>query len=187
LWLGIATFSIAYNPTIREGLAMADINIPSIVSKLYELLEPVESTMRKRAIKAALTMLGDDDPDMEPEQRGGRRVERLNNNIGENDFPQKVQIWMKSNSITDDHLQHTFHIEIGKVQLIAGELPGKTGKDRTISAYLLTGLTQFLETGEAKFDDKTARGVCKAHGCFDEGNHSYNLKGKGNLIGGTRE
>jgi hypothetical protein len=179
--------SILCNRTIREGLAMADIDIPSVASKIYELLEPLEPTIRKRAIKAALTMLGDDDLDTEPEKRPSKQSENPNRTTIFNSFTQKVQLWMKSNSITESDLEHTFHAENGKVQLIAGELPGKTGKERSINAYLLTGLTQFLETGEAKFDDKVARDVCKEHGCFDQGNHAYNLKGKGNLIGGTKD
>jgi hypothetical protein len=166
---------------------MAKIDIPSVASKLYELLEPLEPPMRKRAVKATLTMLGDDDVDLESENPKGKRTEETDGGADGSDLPRKVQTWMKSHSVSEDHLHHTFHIENGKVELIAGESPGKTGKERTINAYVLAGLTQFLETGETKFDDKGARAVCKSLGCLDESNHAYNLKGKGNLIGGTKD
>ena len=54
---------------------MAKIDIPSVASKLYELLEPLEPPMRKPAVKATLTMLGDDDVDLESENPKGKRTE----------------------------------------------------------------------------------------------------------------
>ena len=65
--------------------------------------------------------------------------------------------------------------------------PGKNGKEKTINAYVLTGVSAFLQTGETKFDDKTARDVCKTMGCFNEGNHAYYLKGRGNVLGGSKD
>jgi hypothetical protein len=172
---------------ITEGFAVAKIDIPLVASKLYALLEPIEPSMRKRAIKATLTLLGDDDGvDLEPENRSGRRTTETESDAGGSSLPPKVKAWMRSNSVDENQLQHTFHFDNGKAELIAGNLPGKTNKDRTINAYLLTGLTKFLETGEAKFDDTAARAACKSFGCLDEGNHAHNLKGKGNLIGGTK-
>jgi hypothetical protein len=166
---------------------MAPSDIPTVASKLYELLEPIEPLLRKRAIKAALTMLGDDDVDPRVENRRAKQNEVEDDAAEGNDLPRKVQVWMKSYSVSDDHLQPNFHIENGKVELIASGSPGKNGKERTINAYILTGLTKFLETEEAKFDDKSARATCKALGCLDDSNHAYNLKGKGNLIGGTKD
>jgi hypothetical protein len=163
---------------------MAKLDIPAISSKLYELLEPLEPSIRKRAIKATLTMLGDNDVDLEPDKPKEEEASGSGEGTG---VPLKVRTWMRTNSITEDQLQHTFHIENGQVELIVAELPGKTGKERTVNAYILAGLTQFLETGEPKFDDKSARAVCKSHGCLDESNHAYNLKGKGNMISGTKE
>lgn len=117
---------------------MASTEIPSVASKLYELLEPLEAQLRKRAIKAALAMLGDDDFGFEPANAKGTRTEE-SDGADRSDLPRKVQTWMKSNSLGDDHLQHTFHIQDGKVELIAGDSPGRNGKERTINAYVLTG------------------------------------------------
>ena len=65
--------------------------------------------------------------------------------------------------------------------------PRKTGKEKTINAYVLTGISAFVHTSEPKFDDKTARDVCRAMGVFSESNHAYYLKGKGNVLGGTKD
>src|SRR5271165_6895200 len=116
------------NPSIRESLAMSNVDIPSVASKLYELLEPIEPPMRKRVIKAALAMLGDDEFDMESENRSAKRTVETNADAEGSDFPPKVQSWMKHHSVTGDQLQHVFHIENGKFDLIAGDVPGKTGK-----------------------------------------------------------
>jgi hypothetical protein len=52
---------------------------------------------------------------------------------------------------------------------------------------VLTGISQLIATGDPKFDDKAARAVCKSMGCLDESNHTYNMKGKGNLLGGSKD
>src|SRR5262245_59372781 len=94
---------------------------------------------------------------------------------------------MRTYGITSAQLSHVFHLDGGTSEVIASEAPGKNGKEKTINAYVLTGISAFLQSGEAKFDDKTARDVCKLMGCFNEGNHAYYLKGKGNALGGTKD
>jgi len=163
---------------------MAKTDASTVFTKLYELLEPLEPAVRKRAVKAAFALLGDEEADLEPENAKKKDDDGADDGSG---LPRRVKTWMRSHSVSEDQLHQVFHIEKGKVELIAAESPGKNGKKRTINAYILTGLTQLLQSGEPKFDDKAARAVCKSLGCLDEGNHAYNLRGKGNMIGGSKD
>jgi hypothetical protein len=94
---------------------------------------------------------------------------------------------MKQNGVTEDNLSHVFHIDGGAAEVIAGEAPGKSDKEKTLNAFVLTGLAEFLQTGDPKFDDKAARALCKKLGCFGEGNHATYMKDRGNLLGGSKE
>jgi hypothetical protein len=64
--------------------------------------------------------------------------------------------------------------------------PGSSTKVKTINAYILTGISKLLATGEAKFDDESGRAVCESMGCFDKTNHSKFVKEKGNVSGGSK-
>jgi len=145
-------------------------DITSTTTELYNLLEPLDPAQRTKVIKAALTLLGDD-IDIEREKSKTKKDEQ---EPGGDGLRAKARTWART------------HLDGGKVEF-AAEAPGKTGKQKTVNAYILTGLAQFLQTGEAKFDDKTARAVCKAMGCLDESNHAYNLKGKGNALSGSKD
>lgn len=159
-------------------------DLKTLVGGLYDLLEPVDAADRKKAIKAVLTMLGDEQavttakPSIKSDEDA---IDEASN------YPVKAQQWMKKFEVSEEQLAHVFHVENGKAEVIAHEAPGTSIKQRAINAYVLTGISQLLASGEAKFDDKTARATCKSLGCFDEGNHAYNLKGKGNLFGGSKE
>jgi hypothetical protein len=169
--------------TSFEGIRnMSKSDIPTICGKIYELLSPLEHSERKRAIKAALALLGDDDT--EPKQGTQKKEdEQLDGGA----LPSRARIWMSSNSVSAEQLSQVFEIENGNVELIAAQAPGQTAKMRTVNAYVLTGLTAFLRTGEGKFDDNSARAVCKSLGCYDNTNHATYLKGKGNLISGSKD
>ncbi len=164
---------------------MTKADLPTIATELYKLLEPHEPDVRDRAIKAAMIMLGGNlqvtapDKPLSPEVPGE-----------DQDGPAlapKVKTWMRSHGITRGQLGEVFHLDDGACEMLPSEAPGKNGKEKTINAYVLTGVSAFLESGEAKFDDKTARDVCRTMGCFNEGNHAYYLKGKGNVLGGSKD
>ncbi len=93
-------------------------------------------------------------------------------------LPIRARTWMKQNGVSAEELQQVFHLENGGAEVIAGEIPGKSKKDKTYSAYILTGLSKLLSTGAPTFDDKTARGLCEASGCYDPANHSVHIKEK---------
>jgi hypothetical protein len=91
---------------------------------------------------------------------------------------------MKKYSVTEEQLGHVFHGQ--NAEVIAAEAPGKNAKQKTINAYVLTGVSSLIATGEATFDDKTARAVCKSMGCMNETNHATYMKDKGNVLGGSK-
>jgi hypothetical protein len=94
---------------------------------------------------------------------------------------------MKQNDVTIDDIQQTFHMADGVVEVIASDIPGKNGKEKTLAAYVLTGIAGLLATGNAAFDDNSARGVCKSSGCFNLANHAAYLKEKGNEFTGSKD
>lgn len=164
---------------------MTKPDLPTLTTDLYKLLEPHETDVRQRAVRAVMVMLGDNaqaasvagaagalSPDEEPDGSA---------------LPIKVKGWMRTHNITREQLGNVFHLDGGASEVLPTGAPGKNGKEQTINAYVLTGIAGFLHTGEAKFDDKTARDVCRSMGCFNEGNHAYYLKGRGNVIGGTKD
>jgi hypothetical protein len=164
---------------------MTKSDLPTIVTELYKLLEPHEPDVRERAIRAAMMMLGGNPQVTAPDKQLSAEAPEE-----EHDGPPltpKAKSWMRGHGITREQLGHVFHLDGGACEVLPSEAPGKNGKEKTINAYVLTGVAAFLQTGEMKFDDKAARDVCKAMGCFNEGNHAYYLKGRGNVIGGTKD
>jgi hypothetical protein len=164
---------------------MTKPDLPAIATEIYKLLEPHEPDVRERAIKAAMVMLGGNLQITAPDKP-------LSPEVPEEDadgplLASKVKTWMRAHGITREQLGHVFHLDGGACEVLPSEAPGKNGKERTINAYVMTGISAFLQTGETRFDDKTARDACKAMGCFNEGNHAYYLKGRGNVLGGSKD
>jgi hypothetical protein len=162
-------------------------DLKALVAGLFDLLEPTEPELRKRAIKAALTMLGDDtsvaeqrrqkvDDDVVVSEDGPRDAGDLN---------LKAQLWMKRNKISAAQLEHVFHVDGKDVDIIAAKVPGKSGKEQVINAYLLVGIRELLKSGETKFDDKSARQECERLGCHGKTNHATYLKSPGNVLTGS--
>jgi len=74
-----------------------------------------------------------------------------------------------------DQLDQVFHLS-GDGTFDIRDVPGSSKRDRTLNAYILTGLGTFLTTGQQGFDSSTAREFCEKLGCFDKSNHSTYLK-----------
>jgi hypothetical protein len=164
---------------------MTKPDLPTITTELYKLLEPHEPDVRERAIKAVMVMLGGNLQVTVPDKR--LPPEAPDEDQDGPPFASKVKSWMRTYNITREQLGQVFHLDGGSREVLPSEAPGKNGKEKTINAYILTGIAAFLQTGETRFDDKTARDVCKVMGCFNEGNHAYYLKGRGNVLGGTKD
>ena len=155
------------------------------MAKIVEILTPLSSEERTRVVQAAMVLLGrirprvgsavgmKESPDEQPEW-----IVQL---------PLRARAWMKQNGITPDELQQIFHLADGGVEVIAPHMPGKSKKEQTYSAYILTGIGQLLVTGIPFFQDKVARALCENSGCYDSANHSVHLKNRGNEFTGSKD
>jgi hypothetical protein len=163
---------------------MTKDDIAGISTKLYALLKPLDSPMRKRAIRAALTMLGEEDADSGLDDLGKKREDRRDGGDHVN-LPTRARSWMKSEKVTAEELGHVFDLENG-AEIIASHAPGKNKKEQTINAYVLTGISQLLKAGDTKFDDASGRAAATSLGCFDRANHATTMKKKGNVLSGSK-
>jgi hypothetical protein len=153
--------------------------LAEIVGTIVSELTPLGSDERKRAVHAAMTLLGEEAikaPVASAEQSQPDGAETL---------PPRVRTWMRQNDLSMDELQQVFHVENGTVEIIA-EIPGKNNKEKVRNAYILTGVSTFLLTGEQRFDDATARGLCEKVGIYDSTNHAKYMK-DGSKFMGSRE
>jgi len=155
-----------------------------IVAEIVELLTPLESIERHRAVQASLTLLGEtfSAPAVRPASaRDG------NDAVEPSSLPARAGIWMRQHGISVEELQQVFQLEGGNVEVIAGEIPGRNKKEKTYNAYVLTGLASLLSSGNTMFDDKSARALCERFGCYDSANHSSTIKNRGNEFNGTKD
>lgn len=160
-------------------------DITNVTSKLYAVLQPLDAEMRARAIKAVFAMLGESAVDF------GSGAAPKSDDSGRDDSSTaelhvKARTWMRTNSVSRAQIDHVFHREEAGFEILGGEVPGKSDREKTINAYMLTGIAQFLLTGEAKCADKSARTTCNAYGCFQATNHAKFLKATGNVLTGSK-
>lgn len=165
---------------------MTNKKTTEIVTEIVELLTPIDSDERARVIQASLMLLGETLPVL-PRAGGDGGGAAEDEGDGASMLPVRARTWMKQNGVSLEELQQVFHLESGSAEVIAGEIPGKNKKDKTYSAYILTGLSKLLSTGTRTFDDKTARTLCESSGCYDKANHSVHIKERGNEFTGTKE
>jgi hypothetical protein len=150
-----------------------------ILTAIVDLLTPLASEERQRVIGAALVLLGENTPALSKNAADMNDDESVT-------LPPKARQWVKQNGLTQDMLDQVFHLDNGAAEVLA-EAPGKSQKEKTINAYILAGVSQFLINGESRFSDKLAREICSASGCFSSTNHATYLKDKGSDFTGTRE
>lgn len=153
------------------------------MTKIVAILEPLSSDERLRTVRAAMVLLG--------ESSSNDTFQNTTELVGtpdvtSSDIPSRAQTWMKQNDVTNDEVQQIFHISDGTVDVLV-QSPGKNKKEQTLNMYVLTGIGQLLATGEPLFEDKVARENCRTAGCYDTGNHSFYMKGKGNLFASAKD
>lgn len=164
---------------------MSTKRVTEIVSEIVELLTPIESDERIRVVQASLMLLGESLP-ANKRAAGSSNTESGDEgaSIG---IPARAQSWMKQNDVGVEQLQQIFHFENGSVEVIAGDMPGKNKKEKTLNAYVLGGLAGFLATGDPLIVDKPARALCKRFGCYDEANHASTIYDRGNVFTGSKD
>ena len=153
-----------------------------VLTKIVELLSPIDSEERMRIISAALTLLGEKPvsalPVRENEEESAAEIENLS---------PRARVWMKQYSISSREIEEVFHISNGTAEIIAASIPGNNNKEKTFSVYILAGTANLLAKGESTFDDKMARDLCKSAGCYDPDNHASYMKNKGNEFAGSKD
>lgn len=163
-------------------------SITETLKSLVDLIEPLSPEERRRVVQGALAFYGDATVSATAVDssagRGGTAHADAGSELG---FAAKARAWMKQNDVSTELLEQVFHFgPHGHVELIAS-LPGKSRREQTLAAYILTGLGNFLTKGDGSFDDELARGRCETAGCFDAGNHAKFLKDKGNELSGDKQ
>lgn len=162
---------------------MAKTKPVDAMSKIVAILEPLPSDERGRVMHAAMTLLGE--APMRTASLGGMGAS-IDDVTAPTDLSPRARAWMKQNGIISEEIQQVFHVADGAADILVHS-PGKNKKEQTLNMYVLTGISKLLATGEPVFDDKTAREHCRSAGCYDAGNHSFYLKGKGNLFTSTKD
>jgi hypothetical protein len=156
----------------------------SAIETVVRTLGPLPSSERQKIIQAVLVILG---------ESGAGKVSANERAIGrsliagQEDIPSRATLWMKQNGLTFEQLEQVFDISGGVATVIASGVSGKNNADKTIKAYLLTGLTSLLSSGDPVFEDRTARGLCETFGCYDNTNHSKYMKEMGNNFAGSKD
>lgn len=165
------------------------MTLTDVVALLVSSLEPFSSEERGRAVSATMTLLGETVALPKQEAISSAREETRTTEAideGQDEWPKRVTSWIRQNSITLDQIRQIFHRGGEGFEVITAEVPGKTNRDRIRNAYVLLGISRFLTSGDASFDDKSARALCEKLGIFDRTNHAKYMKG-GNEFTGSKD
>jgi hypothetical protein len=170
--------------------AKAGPKIADITGKIVALLEPLSAEDRHKVINASLTLLGETPGSEGPAggapsgtHRSDDRTDRPGQKL--EGVSAKGAGWIRQNGLATAQVEQVFDIESGDI--IVSEAPGKSDKEKTHNAYVLLGISRLLASGDAAFDDKTARKLCENLGCYNKANHSVYMGDKGNVITGSKD
>jgi hypothetical protein len=140
------------------------------VANIVQELEDFSSEDRHRIIQASMTLLGEGPSRRVP---GEEDIEPRQDQRGE--LPAKARTWMKHHALTLEQVNQVFHFGEEGPEIIVS-IPGANKKEQVRNAYVLCGIGRFLASGETKFTDNVARGICEAGGFFDGTNHMKYMK-----------
>lgn len=157
--------------------------ITDTTGQVFDLLEPFDSAERHKIVQAALTLLGES-PIIQSKMANTAASETETNETS--GISKQALVWMKANNLTSSDLSEVFHINDGKVDVIA-EIPGSSASIRSVNSYILQGLSSLISSGDPKFTDESARELCVKAGCFTYKNHSSYIKGLGNQATGNKD
>jgi hypothetical protein len=101
-------------------------------------------------------------------------------------MPVRARTWIRQSGLSVEQLHQVFHFGDDGIEIIASEIPGKNYREKTRNAYMLCGISKFLASGEAKFDDRAARELCERSGFYDQTNHAKYMK-FGNEFTGSKD
>jgi hypothetical protein len=179
-------------PKMTKSTEATPAQITGIATKIVNLLSPLGSQDRQKVIQGSLMLLGESGGSTAgsvgrlDDGHGGNMTEAksVHNLAG---VSPKANAWLKHNGITSDEIENVFDIANGEVTVIAAKIEGKSTKERTLNTYVVLGIGKLLATGDASFDDKSARELCDTQGCYNSPNHAVYLAAKGNLFTGSKD
>lgn len=163
---------------------MSDL-LATAMTKVIEILTPLESDQRRRVMQAAFALLGEE-PILKAHGKHSAKPDEEVSGEGIEEVSPAAAHWLAKAKIPKEQLEQHLHFDGGTVKVIS--LPGNAAKriDQVIHTYLMQGLAAFLATGEASFTDKDARDLCEHFGCYDATNHAKYIKEFGNRITGSK-
>jgi hypothetical protein len=142
------------------------------LTKIIEILEPLNQVERSRTLAAALAFLGDS-TSVSPIGGGATFPSASGTVSTTSPIIQRMQQY----GLAEGHAERVFDFrDDGTFSVL--DVAGKSKREQAINAYILTGLGVFLATGERSFPDTLARAICEAHGCLDAPNHAKTLGSK---------
>lgn len=157
---------------------MSDTESADALTQIIKILMPLKSEDRRRTVAAAMLFLGET---AEPAPVAGAPAERkmaaagAGNGGGDGSYSAAANRWMEQYGVSSEELARVFHFN-GDGSFDIHDVHGKSKKDRTLNAYILTGLGKYLASNEKAFDDPMARDFCEKLGCYDAANHASHLK-----------
>ncbi len=154
---------------------MPDTETTSALTTIIDALKPLKSEERQRTVDAAMTFLGETTKTVATEREVG--APGATDGAGDGHRPAAITRWMRQYGVSADELDLAFHFKEGSFEVL--DVPGKSDREKTLNAYILTGLGTYLTTGERAFGDAAARGLCVKIGCYDANNHSSTIKHHG--------
>lgn len=180
--------------------AAAGPRITVVVAQLFDILEPLDAGFRARALRGVLAMLADGSggvpldlgvpvtPSAGAVTPTGGTAPPPSDGASKFAKGKKAQAWLRRNSLTDDVLDHVFHVENddGRPVLFA-PVPGTGKKGQTINCYLLVAAQNFLATDELKVTEAEVVAVAKDGGYYDRANHSVTRGALGNRFSGNKD
>jgi hypothetical protein len=154
------------------------------LTQIIKTLSPLSSEERHRTVDAAFKFLGEA-PLSSGSGQAPAQQQAAPKNLAGGGHSGTKDTWMKQYGVNEDQLDHVFLFRADGTFDIH-DVPGKTKKERTLNAYILTGVGVYLSSGSREFTDDQARGICDEMGCLDVANHASTLKGKGAEFNGDK-
>lgn len=159
-------------------------NRTAILTKLIELLEPLNEQERKKTVDAAMMFLKPHSTEAGDETKSGNGDSDEQGQSSQ--LSRKASTWLKQNGLELSNLEDIFHFEGEEVEVIASDVPGSGSRPKTQHCYLLVAIKNLLQMGEPTIDDKEARKLCEDLGCYDSPNHAKTVKDMRNQIAGDK-
>jgi hypothetical protein len=168
---------------------MATPSITQTVTDLFEILDPLSTDDRQRAIKAVFALLGDAPPVAvassplvtQPRTDGGGNQPALSG------LGPRAAMWAAQHRLDREVLERVFYFHDGKVDIHVTSVPGSSRREKTINCYLLVGARALLASDAPRFDDHEAIMLCKHTTAYDKNNHPTYRGALGPRATGSRQ